>query len=199
MPFFYIVLSLNLSKWFCRHSDFALKTCNLLCHRGSLSESSLCLCLPCFILFLTCYVARSGAGLMLRPLFVWWPCVVFVYPDCVSGCRCPVAQALEYVALSPVRLASAQSLMGLKEGERKTARQGERSRRLWGDERSRALAALVWGSRALGRLTQAAGGTVGMGTGRLARHEMRARVHPSHTNQDEGRLSISVKKGIAWF
>ncbi|KAB5554012.1 hypothetical protein PHYPO_G00045190 [Pangasianodon hypophthalmus] len=135
-------------------------------------------------------LAGVRPGLMLRSLLVWWPCVVFVYPDCVWGCRCPVAQALEYVALSPVLLASAQSLMGLKEGERKTARQGERSRRLWGDERCRALAALVWGSWALGRLTRAAGGTVGMGTGRLARHEMRARVHPSHTNQDEGRPTI---------
>lgn len=110
-----------------------------------------------------------------------------------------MAQAPEYVALSPVRLASAQSLMGLKEGEKKTARQGERSRRLWGDERNRPLAALVSGSRVLGRLTQAAGGTVGMGTGRLARHEMRARVHPSHTNQYEERPTIRVKKGIAWF
>lgn len=199
MHFFYIVLSLNLSRWFCRHSDFAPRTCNLLCHCGSLSESFLCLCLSCFILFLPCYVARSGAGLMLHSLLVWWPCVVFVYPNCVWGCRCPVAQALEYVALSPVCLASAQSLMGLKEGERKPARQGERSRRLWGDERSRALAALVWGSRALGRLTRAAGGTVGMGTGRLAHHEMRARVHPSHTNQDEERPTIRVKKGMAWF
>lgn len=105
-------------------SDFALKTCNLLCRSGSLSKLSCCLCLSCFILFLTCYVARFRTGLMLRSLLVWWPCIVFVYPYCVWGCRCPVAQAPEYVALSPVRLASAQSLMGLKEGEKRRRDKG---------------------------------------------------------------------------
>lgn len=86
---------------------------------------------------------------------------------------------------------------GIKEGRKKDGETRGEKQAIVGDERSRALAALVWGNRALGRLTRAAGGTVGMGTGRLARHEMRARVHPSHTNQDKGIPTIRVIKRIA--
>lgn len=198
MHFSYIILSLNLSKWYCRHSNFTIKTCNLLCNCGSLYESSLCLCLSCFILFLMLY-----GQIWYRPYASFLLCMVamrcFCVPRLCLGLPLPCGPGSGVCGTLTSALGLCPVPNGIKGGRKKDGETGGEGQAIVGDEWSRALAALVWGNQALGRLTRAAGGTVGMGTGRLAHHEMRARVHPSHSNQDEGRPTIRVKKGIPWF